>query len=25
MITNDKIYVTRVCVLPLSWWRYPKS
>jgi hypothetical protein len=25
MITNDKFCVTRACVLPLSWWRCPKS
>ncbi len=25
MITNDKFCTTRVCVLPLSWWRCPKS
>jgi len=25
MITNDKFYITRACVLPLSWWRCPKS
>ncbi len=25
MITNDKFCMTRACVLPLSWWRCPKS
>jgi len=25
MITNDKFCTTRACVLPLSWWRCPKS